>query len=169
MNGSKNPDEPTDEMCQNCGLYFSRRGIIPHRRNCSRDEPLLPLDRHQDDVEPEGGEASSREEGEAPTPPDGVGDGAPPEAPDPPGDAPTPRDEEVSTDGGLGLGGAPELDVDDQDDGDGAACCDEPDRRALDEGTPIDLEDGTRVRADPGDELCQACGALVEADGSVRR
>jgi hypothetical protein len=103
MTGTKNKKKPTDEMCPNCGLYYSKRGIIPHRRNCDRDEPLLPLDRDDDD----GGDGpDDKVTPEASTPTDGVGDGAPPEGS-------TPSSDPARTDGaGLGLEGPPETSTD---------------------------------------------------------
>ena len=44
--------------CQNCGLAYSSRGIIPHERNCDRDEPIIDPDEPvlRDDAE---GDAAS--------------------------------------------------------------------------------------------------------------
>jgi len=160
MIGDKEPQKSTDEMCPHCGLYFSRRGIIPHRRNCEREEPILPVDRHDDGGNP----PSDGEEAEGSDPPDDVGD-----APNP--DGSTPSNRSARTDGlGLGLEGPPETTTDVDDDvQDDTECCDDPDRRALNPGTKITLEDKTTVRAEQGDELCDACGALIEADGRIRR
>jgi len=170
------PTDRTDQQCPHCGLYYSDRGIKAHSSNCPLagvEHTVVPVDgdlEDPDDVDVETGGGPRTDAGgpEQPRPTDGVGDGGTPEPPTPPNDGGSPEPD-VSTDGGLGLEGAPDVDVDDQEESDDVGCCDTPDRRALDEGTPIDLEDGTRVRADPGDELCTACGALVETDGSVRR
>jgi len=51
---------------------------------------------------------------------------------------------------------------------DGGACCDEP---ALSdaEGDLFRLDDGDRLIGEPGDRFCSACGAIVEADGGIKR
>lgn len=41
MNGRKYKRKPTDQVCENCGLVFSAKGIKPHERNCDIDEPFL--------------------------------------------------------------------------------------------------------------------------------
>jgi len=111
MNGKQEPKKSTDRQCKHCGLWFDRRGHIPHQRNCDFEEyerTLIPL-------EDEGGEGTEEASTEQdPTPTDGVGDGSTPEGSTPPSDP-------ARTDGaGLGLEGPPETmtDVDDdvQDD-----------------------------------------------------
>jgi len=158
MNGKQEPEKSTDRQCKHCGLWFDRRGHIPHQRNCDfeqYDRTIVPL---VDDGEGGTGEALDDAH---PTPTDDVGGGGTP-------DGPTPTNDLARTDGaGLGLEGPPKpsTDVDD----DNVGCCDDPARRALDLGAELVLEDGTTVLAQRGDELCDACGALVESDGSVRR
>lgn len=171
MKGNREQQNPTDEQCPHCGMWFSRRGVIPHKRNCQfqdYDVMLQPLagDGDEDVDEPGEGDPPEPEGGDPIDEPD-----------DDEGPSPSPRRATDGGETGLGLEGPPEPptpspdvdDVDDdQDDVDEAACCSDPDRRALEPGTPIDLDEGGRVKADPGDELCGACGALVEADGRVR-
>jgi hypothetical protein len=147
MTGTKHKQKPTDEMCPNCGLYYSRRGIVPHRRNCDRDEPLLPLDR--DD---EAGGSPSKDGGapEGADPSDGVGG-----APDPEGSGAT--DEPARTDGaGLGLEGPPEAttDVDDDQEDDEPNTADCP---ACGEDLGVTEED----LAEMDSPRCAECGTGV--------
>lgn len=107
MKGSKEPDAPTDEMCGTCGLYYSNRGINSHERNCDVDEPILPLDRHEDTLDPTG---EGSPEGSDPS--DGVGTGADPEPTPPEGESDTEPAAGTATDGGsagLDLPGKPSL------------------------------------------------------------
>lgn len=91
-------------MCRECGLWYSNRGIIPHTRNCPRDEPLLdpfrppeegglPADHHER-PDPQGDPHADSK---------GVGrdDGGDPSV----GSShdPSPPTEDVATDGGPGL------------------------------------------------------------------
>lgn len=161
--------DKTDQKCPHCTLYFSKKGIHKHKQYCpfkGRDETITTPenlergDSDDDDTDRVTPQTAETGESDDPALEDGVED---------PHETTTPSETRTTTDGGLGLNGAPEVDAGDQDESDVGACCHDPSRRALNEGTPIDLEDGRRVRADPGDELCDACGALVEADGTVRR
>lgn len=46
MGAKKYVDDPDQErVCPSCGLVYSLRGIIPHRRNCDLEEPILDPDR----------------------------------------------------------------------------------------------------------------------------
>lgn len=88
--GSREPESNTDVQCQNCGRYYSSKGIHSHRDSCSHPEwadPLVELEDHSPEAS-EGGGAPS-----ASTDPD-------------PSDGPDPTTAE--TDGGLGLPGEPE-------------------------------------------------------------
>lgn len=155
MNGSRNPDDPTDEMCPTCGLYYSRRGIIPHSRHCDRDEPLL---------DPTRDEIGTHAVEDAPTPTPSDGDGA----------TPSP-DHEAATDGGttgLGLPGPPATAsttpsddaVDEQDVEDGTTdpdgcpecgCPDWWDADALAEHP--DVDDDKRAILASNDRVCTNC------------
>lgn len=120
MKGHREQQKSSDRQCKHCGLWFDRRGHIPHERNCDFQE----YDRRIIPLEDSGGEAA--EDGSVekdPPPQDGVGDGPTPEGSDP-------SDDPARTDGsGLGLEGPPETptDVDDQEDaGDGPETVDCP-------------------------------------------
>lgn len=86
--GSREPESPTDVQCENCGRYYSSKGIHAHRDSCDHPEwaePLVELEDHS----PEASEGS---------PPTDT-------SPEPDGSDPSTTAE---TDGGLGLGGPPE-------------------------------------------------------------
>lgn len=99
MNGKREQEKSSDRQCKHCGLWFDRRGHIPHQRNCDfqeYDRPIIPL---EDDA---GGGTEEASGEQAPAPTDGVGDGPTPEGSDP-------SDDPARTDGsGLGLEGPPE-------------------------------------------------------------
>ncbi|WP_233194309.1 hypothetical protein [Haloferax marisrubri] len=47
MNGSKEPQNPTDQQCEHCGLFYAAQGIHNHRPGCPLrdwDTMIQPLD-----------------------------------------------------------------------------------------------------------------------------
>jgi hypothetical protein len=110
MKGRETPDKPTDRQCKHCGLYFSRRGIITHERNCDLqdvDGTIIPLDgsptesQDEDAGDVETVDVDPSPEPTEPTEPTAATDGgakAPPEPdyiPADPSDEPDQEDEEL--------------------------------------------------------------------------
>jgi hypothetical protein len=168
MNGSKKPQDPTDQMCSTCGLFFSKQGIKPHERSCDRDEPILPLDRLEDEQQG-AGDPSEAPHPAGSVPSDGEGVALSPE-----GDSgPTP-----AADGGgagLGLEGPPEPptstsdepteDVEDLDDDQDGGCPEcGTDLEDITAGKTFALEDGRTVTTEPADEWCPGCEAIVDGE-----
>jgi DNA-directed RNA polymerase subunit RPC12/RpoP len=141
MTGRETPQNDTDQQCEHCGLWFDRRGIAAHERNCSlkgSEHTIVPVD-----------SGSTRPDDSPSTPSDGVGDGADPNA-----DA-----------SGLGLGGPP--DVDHGGEGSNDPSDDEQDDVTCPEcDTPGDVDPDA---LDDGDEVvCTECGArLVWREGAA--
>lgn len=80
--------------CKHCGLAFSSRGIIPHERNCDRDDPIIDPDEPVLREDADGDGASPTPDREDPTDGDSV---------DPSNDGGASSDEgptEVVSDGG---------------------------------------------------------------------
>lgn len=140
-------------MCPHCGLYYSNRGINSHERNCDVEEPILPLDRHEDTPDPSG---EGTTEGADPS--DGVGAGDNPEPTPPEPEPDTEPATDTATDGGsagLGLDGPPDWGGD-GDPSEGTEEIEEPDTVecptcGADTGlTPDEHEDGQTYRNDCG-------------------
>jgi len=176
MNGSSKSDAETDRQCPYCGLYYSKRGIHPHRRNCQYKE--WPGDTHPeavddvDDLEDSLlGSDPSPEMGD-PSPergiphPDGVGG----EGTDPSDDGGTPETS-TRTDGGPQA--PPEPDLEDVDDG-----RDDADPEPTEEGCPEcgssrwfapgDLPDRVLEATDEDlagyDRACEPCSTTENGD-----
>ena len=128
--GSKTREDPTDQRCEHCALFYSSQGIATHEPNC----PIADLDV---DVVPAAESQGLSEEAESETvSTDGEDQGGSPEV-DP---EPSPR--EAVTDGGatgLGLGGPPA----------------QPSSAADDDG---DLQDDEDVDVDDETYDCTECG-----------
>lgn len=143
--GSPEAEKPTDVQCQNCGRYYSSKGIHSHRGSCPHPDwadPLVPLEDH------------------SPDPPEGSGrTDTSPEPDSSEGSAPN----EAVTDGGLGLAGPPEPEttVDEGEEGD-----DEPARETEncpDCGTDLEATEA-ELREQFGSDpfRCDECGARLE-------
>lgn len=105
--GSIRREDVTEQRCEHCGLFYSSQGITTHEPNCPVSQ--LPVDVVpvvDGEVQTEG---LGRDLGAEAEPHDGVEDGVSSD-PDPERDGPRP-----AADGGLGLEGAPDRDVDGQD------------------------------------------------------
>lgn len=166
MNGSKRPQDPTDQMCSTCGLFFSKQGIKPHERSCDRDEPILPLDRLEGDEQGGGDPAEApHPAGAAPSDGEGAAQGAGPDSGAPP-----------ATDGGgagLPLEGPPEVDEQSTEadggtdevvqDDDGCPECG-GELEPIDAGKSFVLEDGRSVRTDADDMWCPECSGIVDGE-----
>jgi len=98
--GSREPESPTDQQCENCGRYYSAKGIDTHERSCPHPEwaePLVPLEDGSDTSESVGGDTSEGPPQTQTSPAPEASEGSNPTA---------------ETDGGLGLAGPPEPDDD---------------------------------------------------------
>lgn len=101
--GSTEPETDRDRRCEHCGRYYTRRGIISHRRNCQW-EAYDVLHPEAEPLEDDGGDPSVSGTDPNDEPADGVGDTPTPEGGAPDGQTadtgssgPT---QETATDGG---------------------------------------------------------------------
>lgn len=154
MNGRKYKRKPTDQVCENCGLVFSAKGIKPHERNCSVDEPILNPTR--DATRPSTNESGA---GESTDPADG-------EADTPSQGSPAPKSQ--ATD--VSSQDVPAGDIDDGDEADvdasradGQVATTDGGNPAFDAPDPVDVSPDNNDDVDDQDEMqCPHCDEPID-------
>jgi hypothetical protein len=165
MNGRKYKRKSTDQVCENCGLVFSTKGIKPHERNCDVDEPFL--DPTRDASRPTTDESGG---GESVDPTDGEADTASQGSPPPSEQAPEAASQDVPA-GDIAAGDDADVDASREDDQEkNVVATTDGGNPAFDAPDPVEVErdqDDDRVDDDQDVEKCPHCDEAIDNWGEI--